>query len=71
MDRQEKYILPKQLSRNINQNKKIILLLKLIKTKANGFPHVGEGVARIVNWYKLFEADEAILNDIFKNRYKI
>lgn len=38
-----------------------ILPIKVIKIKPNGFPNIGEDVARIVNWYKLSEADVAIL----------
>ena len=46
----------------------ITLLIKLIKIKANGFPNIGDGAARVVNWYIFSEADGTKLIKSFKDR---
>lgn len=43
------------------------LPIKFIKIKAHSFPNVGEGIVRIVNWYKLSGVDMALLIKNFKN----
>ena len=31
----------------------VLLSIKVTKIKENGFPNINEGVARVVNWYRL------------------